>query len=132
MKRLVIFFLLLSVGLSLPLWSSSSALSQKEELKEIVQELKSLNEEQETIIQNSQKRNEELEKLSKTQQQQIETLTELSENKQKTIDEQEKTINELQSLSAGQSKSSVLTIIENFFAYLASFCIGCLIGVIFL
>lgn len=118
MKKLLISLLLLSAGCPL-LWSSSSAdTSEKEELVQIIQELKSLNDEQLVIIQNSQKRNEEL-------------LT-LSENKQKTIDEQKQTIDELQSLSKEQKKSSIKTLLISILAALASFFIGVGVGGIFI
>ena len=128
MKRFILLSLLLSVVLSQPLWSSSLSASQKEELTQIVKELKSLSEEQEIIIQNSNKRNEELEKLSTQQQKQIEELTSSSESKQKIIEEQNKTIEELRDLSKEQKKSSILMWIEIIGAALAAFFGGFFIG----
>jgi len=123
MKRLLSFFLLLSVALSQSLWSLSLSDSEAEELRQIVRELKNLNEEQEKIIERSQMRNEQLEKQSSEQEKQIEKLTELSESKQKIIDEQQKTIDALKSSSKEQRKSSSLNWLKNFGAGL-----GCLLG----
>ena len=71
MKRQVVFFgLLFAVSLQL-FCSAPLSSSEREELTQIVKELKSLTEEQERIIEASKKRNEELESLSKSQEQKL-------------------------------------------------------------
>ena len=128
MKKFIVSVVLLLAVLS-HLWCTPSlSTSEREELKQILTELKSLNEEQEQIIENSQKRNEQLEKLSSEQEKQIEELRSLSEHKQEIIDEQQKTIDELKSLSKEQKKSSIVMWIKIAVIIVGTFFGGFFIG----
>ena len=128
MKKLVICFGVLCALLS-PLWCTSSfSTSEREELRQIITELKDLNEEQNQIIIDSQKRNEELEKLSSEQEKQLEELENLSKDKQEIIEEQQTIIDELKSLSKEQKKSSIKAWINLALSVIVSFLGGFLIG----
>lgn len=130
-KFMSLLFVLVAV--SLPLWCSSSLSgTEAEELTAILTEVKSLNDEQQKIIENSEKRNEELESLSKEQEKTIEELESSSQTKQKIIDEQKRTIEELESLSKEQKKSAAGTLIKRVVEAVVSFCLGCLVGILFL
>jgi septal ring factor EnvC (AmiA/AmiB activator) len=128
MKRFMTFVVSLLVVSSPLLCTPSLDTTEKEELRQILTELKTLNEEQEKLIEDSQKRNEQLEKLSSEQKQQIEELTNLSENKQQIIDEQQITIDELKNLSKEQKKSSVIMWIKIALGIVCAFFGGFLIG----
>lgn len=130
MKKFMIFLCVLCASLS-PLWCTSSlSLSEREELTEIIAELKDLSSEQEQIIERSQKRNEELESLYREQEKTISELESSSQTKQKIIDEQQQTITELESLSQEQKQSSVKELINRALTVVVSFCLGCLLGLL--
>lgn len=130
MKEFMIFLCVLC-ALASPLWCTSSfSSSEREELTEIITELKDLSSEQEKIIERSQKRNDELESLSKEQEKTIKELESSSQTKQKIIDEQQKTIDELESLSQEQKQSSVKELINRALTVVVSFCLGCLLGLL--
>lgn len=132
MKRLVLSFGLLFVGLSLLWCSPALSSSEKEALEQIVQELNEIVDEQQTIIENSQNRNEVLEKSLKTQNEKISELQSLSESRQKTIEEQEKTISGLENSLKKPTKSSLLTLINSIVASLLSFAGGFILGIFLL
>lgn len=128
MKKFMMLLCALCALLS-PLWCTSSfSTSEREELSEIIAELKDLNEEQNQIMIDSQKRNEELEKQSSEQEKQLQELENLSQSKQQIIDEQQTIIDELKSLSKEQKKSSIKTWINLALAVIVSFLGGFIIG----
>ena len=127
MKKLSVLLCALALVLSPLPCSLSAEQSEKEELIQILHELKSLNDEQQTIIENSQKRNLELEALLEKQQKTIEELQNSSEVRQQIIEGQQKLLDELQSSSKEQKKSSI-SLPAKIAAGAAVFLGGCLTG----